>query len=96
MIFALRQAPQRGPTEIVRRRSRAVRRGIREGRTQGDDESTNAAPAPWAAIIGAGVLLATLLLSVVVLAWVSTRPLTAPGPKQPPGEAMVGCCAVAP
>ena len=78
------------------RRSRAVRRGIREGRTQGDVESMDAAPVPRAAIIGAGVLLATLLLSVVLLEWVSTRPLIPPGPGQRLGEAMVDCCTVAP
>ena len=96
MISALRQALRRGPTEIVPRRPRAVRRGMREGRTQGDVGSMDAAPVPWAVIIGAGVVVATLLLSIVLLAWVSTRPLIPPGPGQRLDEAIVDCCTVAP
>ena len=63
---------------------------------QGDVGSMDAAPVPWVVIIGTGVVVATLLLSVVLLAWISTRPLIPPRPGQRLGEAIVDCCAVAP
>lgn len=78
------------------RRPCAVRYGVRKDHAQGDVESTDAAPVPWAMIIGAGVAVATLLLSVALLGWVSTRPLTPTGPVQRLDKPIVDCCLVTP
>lgn len=96
MIFALRQEPTRDPMKIGPRRPCAVRYGVGKGHTHGDVESTGAAPVPWAMIIGAGVAVATLLLSVALLTWFSTRPLTPTGPVQRLDEPIVDCCLVMP